>query len=81
MKNTMNDIKLLESSTLKMTIPMHVFARHGDWALCQYNQESWAESFIYNTRKQEVYAGYPSLDDDDLIDDWYNLTGEGGIEE
>lgn len=78
---SMDYTKLLESSTLEVIVPMHVFARHGDWALCQYSQDSWAQSFIYNTRKKEVYAGYPSLDDDDLIDDWYNLTGEGGTEE
>lgn len=77
----MDHTKLLESNTLEVIVPMHVFARHGDWALCQYSQDAWAQSFIYNTRKKEVYAGYPSLDDDDLIDDWYNLTGEGGTEE
>ncbi len=77
----METMKLLEDSKIDIIVPMHVFARHGDWVLCQFTQDSWSESFIYNSRKREVYSGYPSLEDDDLIDDWYNLTGVGGIGE
>jgi hypothetical protein len=74
----MENRRLIESGMLHVTLPMHVSARHGDWALCQYLNDPCTQSFIYNTRSRELYSGYPSLDDDDLIDDWYALTGEGG---
>ena len=74
----MVNTKLLESRTLDVIIPMHVIAQHADWALCQFVGESWAELIIYNTKTRKVFARYQNLQDDELIDDWYRLTEEGG---
>jgi len=62
---------------MDLGVPMHTLAQHGNWVLCQYQNNFKASLFIYSTINNKVFGSYPKIDDDDLIDDWYNLTKEG----
>jgi hypothetical protein len=74
--------KLYEDEPIKVTLDMHVFHRCGDFVIVQYfTRPSESEAFIYNTKTDKCYGGYYSIYDDELVEDWKNLTGEGPDEE
>lgn len=66
---------LLEPSTVEITVRMNVVARHSDYVLVQHGKDPFGEAFICNARTGRAIVGYPSLDDDNLLDDWNTFTG------
>jgi hypothetical protein len=71
-------MSMYETDPITCKLEMHVLHRCGKWVLVQYftTEPCFSETFIYDTEKNQCYGGYSSVEDQMLVDDWEQLTGE-----